>query len=480
MDRPLQNRKPVNRGFCRGRPFWGGQAFAPPKPKLIHSLREWYHPSVRCSLQRPILKSGGVFAPFLTGSILIVLVCVFLAGVGEVEAHRDADTAPLLHADGQGIPLKVHVNPANNASRSIAGSLGNPYLMLVNTAVATQMDAPKLAQFDRSPYNALAVSFADAFDTFPVLALSPMQAQMERWKKSTTKDIWPWVYLNRMIGANEAEGNQYAKVRYFQRIQGLDLAGKAGAQNDFLENWRNALRLAKQTGVPGIVCDLEFYNNYKAYDLAELARMISQPPEEVLNLLKQLGTSMADIAAKEYPQATLWFLFTGFPRTDYRVIDGRPYYLAATYIVEGLLDEIRRHHSALHVLSGGEVGLGYCHASVEDLRQAIEKRAAAFAPILQKYKGILELAGTITLWSDQSAKKDWVAQGACGTSTAATVEDLIPFMELLFRAYRYNWLYGSPNGGYFAFQPTSAPRFDAAISQAKQHAFETAGGQPLT
>jgi hypothetical protein len=274
-----------------------------------------------------------------------------------------------------------------------------------------------------------------------------------------------------MIGTNDAEGNQYAKVPYFQKFQGLDLDGKAGAQKDFLENWRNALRLAKSTGVPGIVCDLEFYNNYKAYDLAELARMTSQSQPRVLDLLRQLGARMAQMAAKEYPRATLWFLFSGFPRTDYRVIDGRPYYLAAAYVVEGLLDEIQLHHLPVRVLSGGEVGLGYCHSSVDDLRQAIEKRATVFAPLLQKYKGILELAGTMTLWSDRSAKKNWVAQGACGTSSAATVEDLIPYMELLFRTYRSNWLYGSPNGGYFAFQSTSAPRFDAAIRQAQERAF---------
>jgi len=291
------------------------------------------------------------------------------------------------------------------------------------------------------------------------------------WKKSTAKDIWPWVSLNRMIGANDAEGNPLTKVPYFQRFQGLDLDGKAGAQNDFLENWRNALRLAKETRVPGIVCDLEFYNNYKAYDVAELARMTSMPRADVVNALRQVGTRMADISAAEYPGASIWLLFTGFTRPEYRVIDGQPYYLAATYIVEGLLDQIQRHHLPLRILSGGEVGLGYCHNSVEDLRQAIEKRAADFAPLLRKYDGILELAGTMTLWSDRSAKKNWVAQGACGTSSAATVEDLIPYMELLFRSYRSNWLYGSPNGGYFAFQATSAPRFDAAIAKAKARAF---------
>jgi len=203
--------------------------------------------------------------------------------------------------------------------------------------------------------------------------VAPMQARIASWKKSTTKEIWPWVYLNRMIGANDAEGNPLTKVPYFQRFQGLDLDGKAGAQKDFLENWRNELRIARKTGVPGIVCDLEFYNNYKAYDLSELARMTSKSPQDALKALRQIGARMADIAATEYPGATLWFLFTGFTRPDYRVIDGQQYYLAATYIAEGLLDQIQQNHLPLRVLSGGEVGLGYCHNSVDDLRQAIEK-----------------------------------------------------------------------------------------------------------
>jgi hypothetical protein len=361
-----------------------------------------------------------------------------------------------------------------SVSSSTANRMRDHYLMLVNTAIADKMDAAKMAQFDRSPYDGLAVSFGGAYDASPGHALPAMHAQIADWKKSTGKEIWPWVYLNRMIGANETEGNPDAKVPYFQRFQGLDLDGKAGAQKDFLENWRNALRLARDTGVPGIVCDLEFYNNYKAYDLAELARMTQQPQQDALRALRQLGARMADIAAAEYPGATLWFFFTGFTRPDYRVIDGQPYYLAAAYVAEGLLDQIQHRHLPLRVLSGGEVGLGYCHNSVDDLRQAIADRAIAFAPLLEKYDGILELAGTMTLWSDRSAKKNWVAEGVCGTSTAASIEELIPYMELLFHSYRYNWLYGSPNGGYFAFQSTSAPRFDVAIAQAKERAYAAA------
>jgi hypothetical protein len=351
--------------------------------------------------------------------------------------------------------------------------MGDHYLLLVNTAMAKQMDAAKMAQFDGSPYDGLAVSFSGAYDTAPVPSVEGMKAQVAAWKKSTAKDIWPWVYLNRMIGANDAEGNPETKVPYFEQFRGLDLDGAAGAQSDFLQNWRNALQLARETRAPGIVCDLEFYNNYKAYDLSELARMTSRPQPEVIDRLEKVGARMADIAAKEYPGATLWFFFTGFTRPDYRVIDGRPYYLGATYIAEGLLGQIQRERLPLRVLSGGEVGLGYCHVSLEDLRQAIDKRAAIFAPLLQKYDGILELAGTMTLWSDRSAKKNWVAQGACGASTAASVEDLETYLEALFRSYRYNWIYGSPNAGYLAFEPGIAPRFDAVIARAKARAFES-------
>ncbi len=421
---------------------------------------------------------GGLCTAFWKFSGLILLAAAILTSLVEAEASGFARDSLFRQHNERTASVKESAKPAATASTLNTDRLGNHYLMLVNTAMANQMDAPKIAQFDRSPYDGLAVSFADAYDNSPVLSFAPMQAQIAGWKKSTTKDIWPWVYLNRMIGANDAEGNPLTKVPYFQRFQGLDLDGKAGAQRDFLENWRNALRIARKTEVPGIVCDLEFYNNYKAYDLSELARMTSNSPQDALKALRQVGARMADIAATEYPGATLWFLFTGFTRPDYRVIDGQPYYLAATYIAEGLLEQIQQHHFPLRVLSGGEVGLGYCHNSVDDLRQAIEKRAADFAPLLQKYKGILELAGTMTLWSDRTAKKNWVTQGACGTSSAATVEDLIPYMEVLFRSYRFNWLYGSPNGGYFAFQSTGAPRFDAAIRQAKARAYGAATQRP--
>src|SRR5665213_848547 len=138
------------------------------------------------------------------------------------------------------------------------------YLLLVNTAMAGQMNAQKLMQFDRSPYDGLAVSFSDAYDVSPVPTLASIESQLASWKKYTSKQIWPWIYVNRMVGANGMEGNELTKVPYFQKFQGLDLDGKAGAQDDFLENWRNGLRAARDSGVPGIVFDLEFIHRLHA------------------------------------------------------------------------------------------------------------------------------------------------------------------------------------------------------------------------
>lgn len=190
-------------------------------------------------------------------SALLLLAFGFLTGIVEIETNRAAGAESLLAFVEE--PRIPQIETATPRALPTRDRLGQHYLMLVNTAVAAQLDAQKVAQFDRSPYDGVAVSFADAYDTSPVRSVTSMEAQIAGWKHSTTQDIWPWVSLNRMVGANDTEGNEYSKAPYFERFQELDLDDKAGAQKDFLENWGNALRTAKDTGVPGIVCDLEFY-----------------------------------------------------------------------------------------------------------------------------------------------------------------------------------------------------------------------------
>lgn len=349
-------------------------------------------------------------------------------------------------------------------------SLGDHYLLLVNTAIASMMTPAKISQFDKSPYDGLAVAFLHAYDTAAVPSAAEMDKQIAAWKKLTSKDIWPWVYVNRMLAIDPADKNPYSKDPYFRRFAAADLDGKAGAQKDFLENWTNAARAARDSQAPGIVCDLEFYNYQKAYEIPELAAGIAKTPEQAIPLLRKLGASMADAAAAQYPNATLWFLFTGLTHPDYKVVGNQSYYPSPAYIVTGLLDEIQEKNLQLKVLTGGEGSIGYCHVSIAEFQDKINDRRERMGAVMRRFQPALELAGTMTLWSDPSAKRGWVKQYPCGSASAATVEDLQPYLELLLRSYRYNWIYGSADGGYDAFAPESARRFDAMISKARAEA----------
>jgi len=366
--------------------------------------------------------------------------------------------------------LTCSANPAEPSQSQARVPLGDHYLMLINTAIASLMTPDKFAQFEKSPYDGIAVAFLHAYDVSPVPPLAEMDARIKEWKKATRKDIWPWVYFNRMLAVDPTDKNPYSRDAYFRKFLGADLDGKAGAQRDFLQNWQNALAAARDTNAPGIVFDPEFYNYQGAYDLTLLAKETNSKPEQVIGLLQQLGARMADIAAQEYPRAVLWFMFTGLGYPEYKTVAGHPYYPSPAYIVFGLLDQIQKRQLQLTLISGGEGSLGYCHETFEQFQDAIRKRESKFAPHLQKYQGILELGGTLTLWSDRSQKQGWVKDGACGTSTAATAEDLEPYLELMLRSFRYNWIYGSGDGGYQAFVPMVATRFDSVINRAKARA----------
>ena len=394
----------------------------------------------------------------LSKNVLIWILLHLLALVSLNRSARADDRS--VHKEEAGVSNST-TSPGTKSNR-----MGDRYLLLVNTAVAAYMTPEKLAQFDKSPYDGIAIAFWHAYETSPVMSSVQMETKIAEWHKATKKDIWPWVYVNRMIGVDLAANNPHTDDPYFHRLKGADLEDKAGARADYLQNWQNVLHVAKDTRAPGVVCDLEFYNYYKEYDIGELSQQTGKKPEEVVDLLKSLGARMADIAGEQYPDATLWFLFTGFTHPDYKTIDGKPYYPSPTYIAMGLLDQIKKQHLRLKVLSGGEGSLAYCHDSVVQFKGLIQDRGLKFAPQLQKYDGVLELAGTMTLYSDRGQMTDWVKKD-CSSSAAGSVEELEPFLELLLSSYRYNWIYGSNDGGYNAYAPQVAARFDAVIRKAQ-------------
>lgn len=375
---------------------------------------------------------------------------------------------------GGGVTLLLTVTGLFVLGRSSGAAepakLPEHYLMLVAGNRANTVTPNQLALFNQSPYDGLAIRFLTQYDTTPPPSVEEMTATLLHLKKSGGKDYWPWVFLNRMVGRDPDLDSSYGREAYFTRIHGLDLQDTTGAQKDFLVIWRNSLRAANQAHVPGIVADFELYLNYKAYEPALLSKQIGKPVNETIELLHGLGVQLADEAAKEYPTGVLWFLFTDLGQLGWKVDGGVKYYPTPAYIVLGLLDEIREKHYALRVISGGEVALEYCSFSVDHLKRKIEGRARDFAPHLQKYQRSLELGGTMILWPDRASKTEFMAQGACEKSDAATVEDQEPYLELLFKTYRYNWIYGTHNSGYDPFNAATASRFNAVIERAKANA----------
>jgi hypothetical protein len=385
--------------------------------------------------------------------------------------HISASSAPPQQTSTSSAFLakSIEVDPSSRNRKASDKPLGDHYLMLVNTAIAFQMTEDKLRQFDKSSYDGIAIAPLHAYDVSAPPSVATMDQQIAQWKKYTSKDIWPWVYVNRMISMNVSENNHYSDNPYFKQIAGIDVDDKRGALSDFMQIWRNSLSAARDSNEPGIIFDFEFYNNYKEYDIGEVARLTGKTPADAAKRLKAIGATMADSAAELYPNSMLWLFATGLTHQGYKKYDGVSYYPSPTYFVIGMLDEIRLKTLPLKLLAGGEGSLGYCHPTVDEFKQSIQKRQLDLAVDLQKYSGILELGGTLAVWSDQSAKKDWLNQGNCNASNAATIEDLQPYIELMMTTYRYNWIYGTGDGNYYPFSPTSAPRFDAVIQKARVH-----------
>jgi len=345
---------------------------------------------------------------------------------------------------------------------------GDAYLLLVGADVSI-LTPDKVQQFSKSPYDGMAVSFLRDYATEPIPAVSDMERAIQGWKKITTKDFWPWVYLNRMIGPDPTKNNPRSDNPYFRKIRGIDLDDQAGARKDFLTCWQSALHVAKDTHAPGIVVDLEFYNNYPEYNVIELAQQTGKKPEEAIDSLHKLGERMGEIANAEYPDALLWFFFTDLHAPNWKVVAGKSYYPAPGYIMLGLLDQIKNSHSKIKVVEGGGEGLGYCHISTDQMKTKIARRDQALAPILKRYDGILVMGAPLTLWSDSTKKSDWMTQGDCGNATAQNVESQAPYLALLFKTYPYIWIYASDKGGYNPFHPRIAPRFDAVLINTKKN-----------
>ena len=341
-----------------------------------------------------------------------------------------------------------------------------PYLLLVTFFGGTleKVNLSDLHTINQSPYNGIAIRLIGQYDPNPPPTFEELKETFAYLVKNSKKDIWPWIFLNRIVGIDQENINPNASwctdeyKKYFQKINGMDIYDQAGALKDFYEIWRLGLRLAKEFKSPGIVFDLELYNNGKLYNLLRLAKKMEKKPEEVATQLKKIGINLVNIALEEYPEAIIWILFDGF----FRNIPNR-HTLAC--IVEAMLETAKELKAPLKVVSGGEIGIGYCHESLRDLEAKIVERDQIYKPLVEKYAPILQLGGTIAPWDNAKKKKGWMLKDSCGQAPFRNINDFKPLFKKLFQAYNYVWIYAASAAGYNPWNPKIAKNYNTVIGQ---------------
>ena len=340
-----------------------------------------------------------------------------------------------------------------------------PYLLLVTFNDLTGTN--RLSALDASPFDGIAVPVVNAYYSGSQLPFEQIQANFASFQLQTRKQVWPWIFINRMVGTTDAPAK--AGAADSDKINAVDLDDSFGGRTGFLDLWRKALRQAKSAGVPGVVLDMELYSNRKAYSVSVVARQRSLTPDEVKKQLQDVGNQMAQIASQEYPDAIVWTLLSGLSPTSH-VLDYSEEDSTCGYILLGMMDGVRERHLKLTLIDGGEDSLGYCHKSVAALDEGISERLQRFTPLFREYGETLILGGTIALWRDSASRTDWLLHGWCGASDVKQPQDFVPYLKMLFQSYRFVWIYAATAGQWDPLSPAGGGPLNRVLEEAKRSA----------
>lgn len=334
-----------------------------------------------------------------------------------------------------------------------------PYLILVSflTPNFHKFDLKAVEAINASPYSGVAIQLVNAYDTNNHTE-AEFAAQTEFLRANVKKQVWPWVFFNRIIGKAGSD------KPYFAAIRGMALDEHDEALRDFYTIWRLALRTAKKLGAPGIFIDPEAYNNYQYYYVGKVAALQGKTDAAVQQQLANIGRELITIAQEEYPTAILWFTFSGLagPIQGFRDPAGK--LTTSSYIIKGMLDACKQKNSGLTIVSGGMTSLGYCFKSLQDLENVIQKRAGYYHSVLATYPH-LKLGGTIAPWLNHEKKRGWMLKGKCQTSALKNIEDFKPLIKKLRASYPYVWIYAAAVSGFNPFEPASAVPSNQVIAE---------------
>ncbi len=326
------------------------------------------------------------------------------------------------------------------------------YLSLITfyTPWLLKADPKQLAVLNDSAYAGVAIPLWGGYYTGPVPEFETLQPKLREIREALKIDPWPWVFLNRFIGAPEDArghaGSNADDVEYFRRINILDLDNETGARADMLDIWRLAVRAAKEWGSPGIVLDLESYSNYPAYQVSYVAERRGEPVGDVIAKCEAVGADLARICEEEYPECIVWSLFSRLDRPTRLAGYPGPVHPTVGHITLGFLKYAKEHGVPCKYLCGGEVTVGYYNPNIQALKRNIARRDANMAHALSRFPDHLFLAGTISPYHDHTILTSWIKDRAGDDPELKTIADFQPLFRTLFDAYDWVWVYASSAG----------------------------------
>jgi hypothetical protein len=354
-----------------------------------------------------------------------------------------------------------------------------PYLCLITfyTPHIMAATAEQMAVINDTPYDGVAMPIAGAYDTQPVPDYETYGDQIAMLRRTCRYRIWPWVFVNRFIGCS-AESRRHTSQsseppEYFRRIKSLDLDDAAGARSDMMKIWQHAVRMARDLGSPGIVLDLEAYNDYRTYDVAHVAEERGETVAQVARACEEVGADLARIVQQEYPQCVVWSLFSRLQPTDIKAQDYEgPIYPVPGHITHGFLAYCQRNRVPAKYLCGGEVELGYYNRNVSALKDRIRARDAAFEAPLRQFPDHFFLAGTISPYHDYKILTGWLKKAAGEDPELKNIHDFLPMFKALFDAYDWVWIYASTAGQTAPYDPETSKLYSGVLDEALKQAME--------
>ena len=345
------------------------------------------------------------------------------------------------------------------------------YLKLITfyTKPVMQCKAEELKILNGSAYAGVAIPLCGSYETDDTPAFETYAGQMGMIRKTLTIDPWPWIAINRMIGApadGSGHAHKHAKaVERFTSIKGMDFRNETGAHANFMRSWRNAVRMAREWKSPGVMIDLEAYNNYRTYSVPYVADQRGESIDTVIAHCETLGANMADVVAEEYPGCVIWSLFSRLERTITPPGTKTPLFTVPSYITLGILKRAKAQGIDLKYLCGGETTPGYCNRDVAALKEKIAKRDRDVAPILAEFPERFFLAGTISPFHDYSITKSFIEKGYAD-SPIRSLAEFQPMFRTLFDAYDWVWIYASSSAQTLPYNEKNSRMYAEVLNAA--------------